>query len=339
VSDVLVVSMSGEKERVAPLVKGLKAAGLSVWWDGDLAAGEHRQQSIAAELAVARCVVVVWTTASVGPAGEVVQDVAARAKARGILLPVRLDRVTEPLGFGQIQSLDLVRWNGRPRNRRFQEVAAAARTIVSGKTLPPGQRTGRLLRRLAGGTIFVTVFLALLSFFSDVQSILAPVCRVAGVRTVCSRWGLGGVPTPAEETAWVARVPGDCTALRAYLSRFPNGAYAEEAGRKLLAAETAVTERWRAAEEQRPQLRVRPTFDPLASEKAARADALARAAADAEELACAGYKAGLFRLLDVAVEVRNWDCSPRHGGFVCGFDGLAVCRVQARTLERREICR
>jgi hypothetical protein len=337
-SDVLVASPIEEGARVAPLVDGLRAAGFSIWWDGDLAGGEHRQQKITSELAAARCVVVVWTTASVGPAGELVQDVASRAKERGILLPVRLDRVTEPLGFGQIRSLDLTRWNGRPRNRRFKEVVAAARAIVAGNLRPRPATEHRLLRRLAGITVSLAILLPLLSFFSDVHEILAPACQVVGVRAVCARWGIGGVPTPAEEMAWAARKEGDCSALRAYLVRFPGGGHAEEAQRKLLAAQTKVTERWEA-QEHSPVLRVLAEHKPFSSQAEAQADALVRAAADAE-LVCAPYKSlEYYRLRAATAKVVKWACEPSRGGFICGFDGQAICKVEARKREHREVCR
>lgn len=336
-SDVLVASLSEEGTRVAPLVTGLRAAGLSVWWDGDLAGGEHRQQRIASELEAARCVVVVWSAASVGPAGELVQDVAARAKTRGILLPVRLDRVAEPLGFGQIRSLDLSRWNGKPRNRRFKEVVAAARAIVAGHPRSQPRVEPRLLRRLAGVTISLALLLPALSFVSDLHEILEPVCQVAGIRAVCARWGLGGVPTPAEEAAWAARKPGDCSALGEHLARFPNGGYAEEAKGKLLAAQTEVTERWEA-QEHSLVLIVPAEHKPLPSEAEARADALARAGAEAE-LVCAGYKAGSYQLRAATAKVVEWNCDPSRGGFICGFKGQAVCQVEARKREQREVCR
>jgi TIR domain len=99
-SDILLASLPGEAARVAPLAAGLRAAGLSVWWDADLAAGEDRQQVIAEKLAAARCVIAVWTVASVGPAGALVQDVAARALARRVLLslPSRTRAARRPGG-------------------------------------------------------------------------------------------------------------------------------------------------------------------------------------------------------------------------------------------------
>lgn len=334
-SDVLVASLK-EEARIAPLVEGLRAAGLSVWWDGDLAGGEHREQRIASELTAARCVVVVWTTASVGPAGALVQDVADQAKERGILLPVLFDQVTQPLGFRQIQPLDLVRWNGRPRHGRFKKLVAAARAIIAGNQKAQPRAERRFLRWLAGA-FSVAVLLPMLSFFSDIHEILAPVCQVPGVRAACAHWGLGGVPTPAEEAAWTARKPGDCSALREHLARFPNGGYVEEAKGKLLAVRTEVTERWEAQEHPLP-LHVYAADKPLPSQEAAQADALARSGT-AADLVCAPYKLGGYRLRAATAKVVEWRCSPSRSGFLCGFDGQAICQVEARTREQREVCR
>ena len=337
-SDVLVALLKeGGGVNRSPLVEGLRAAGLTVWWDGDFAGGEHRHR-IASELEAARCVVAVWTTTSVGPAGALVQDVADQAQKRSILLPVLLDPVTQPLGFRQIQPLDLVRWNGRPRHGRFKKLVAAVRAIVGGHQRVPPRVGRRLLRRVAGAAISLAILLPVLSFFSDLHELLAPVCQVAGVRAACASWGLGGVPTPAEEKAWAALEPGDCSALRAHLARFPDGGYAEEAKGKLLAMQTEVTERWET-QEPSPVIRVLAEHKPFPSLAEAQADALVRAAADAE-LACAPYKSlDFYRLRAAAAKVVKWDCEPSRGGFICGFDGQAICKVAARKREQREVCR
>jgi hypothetical protein len=334
-SDLLIAALPEEAKRIVPLVAGLRAAGFSVWSEADLAGGEHRSRTIAEKLAAARCVVVVWTTASVKTAGaELVQDVAARARERGVLLPVRLDRVDVPLSFGQLRILDLAQWNGKPRHRRFKEVVAAARAIVDGRPQPSAikNRLGWLAwAALASGLA------TLLSLFADLQAVTQPVCRVPGIHAVCARWGLGGVPSPAEAAAWAARLPGDCAALRAHLARFPQGAYAEEAERRLQAARSETSERWTVEPPHRLDLAVRPTLEPWAGEDAARADAMARSG-QAAERACAGYRNAPFRLLRATAEVEHWNCLPRTGGVICGFDGQAVCEVEVRAREQRLIC-
>jgi hypothetical protein len=260
---------------------------------------------------------------------------AARAKERGILLLVHLDQVDAPLGFGQIQSLDLIQWNGRPRNRRFKQVVATVRAMVSGKPKPEVQNAHSLRRWLAGAA--VALALPLMSFFSDAHELLAPVCQIPGVHAACSRWGLGGVPTPEEEAAWTSRKPGDCSVLREHLRRFPDGAYASEAEHRLHAFETESVERWQAKEWPLP-LHVYAADEPLPSQEAAKADALARSGVDADGV-CAGYKAAGYRLRAATAKVVKWQCSPSRGGFLCGFDGQAVCQVEVPAREQREVCR
>jgi hypothetical protein len=44
--------------------------------------------------------------------------------------------VQEPLGFGEVQSLDLVNWHGNAEDPRFCDVVAAASALVAGKRAP-----------------------------------------------------------------------------------------------------------------------------------------------------------------------------------------------------------
>jgi hypothetical protein len=98
-------------DRVEPLVKAL-ARQLNVWWDRDIPPGATWRWTIQRELEKARCVVVLWTVNSVQR--EFVWSEVERAKARGVLLPVKLDANTKiPLGFDQRQTVDLTTWNGR----------------------------------------------------------------------------------------------------------------------------------------------------------------------------------------------------------------------------------
>lgn len=334
-TEVFISYKREDEARVAPIVEGLRGAGLSVWWDRDIGGGEPWRQTIGEQLTAARCVVVVWSEISVGPAGEFVQDEAGRAKARGALLPVRIDRVGEPLGFGEVQSLDLVDWRGNPRDWRFENVVAAARAIVAGRPRPRPVRPGRRAR-LAAWASGLGLAATMVGFVTNLVGLQKPLCKIPGVRAVCAAWGLGGVATKEEAALWARRAPGDCAGLRGYLERFPKGAYAEEAGRRLQAARTTEIVRW-VPQEQRLPLTVRATLAPLADEHAARNDARSRALIEARR-ACEGLEAGEFRLASATAEAQSWRCLSRGTGAVCGFDGRAVCRVEARHLDPREVC-
>lgn len=336
-TDIFLSYKREDEARVEPIAEGLRGAGLSVWWDRDIPGGQAWRQSISEQLETARCVIVIWSETSVGPLGEFVHDEAGRARARGVLVPVRIDRITEPLGFGEIQSLDLVEWRGNTRDLRFQNLVAAAKAVVAGGPRPrpmTPSRRARLLAAWGGGLGLVAT---LLGFGADLVGFQKPLCKIPGIHGMCASWGLGGIPTEEEESLWAKRVPGDCEILQDYLARFPKGAYAGEADRLIQAAVPVEDESW-SPQEQRLPLVVRSTFAPLASENAARTDALARAETEAART-CKGFDGGEYRLVSATAEAQGWRCSARGSGWICGFDGEAVCQVEARKITQRKVCK
>lgn len=109
-ADVFLRHKSDDKPRIRPLLEGLLTAGLSVWSDRDTPGGVPWRQTIEAELEAAGCVLACWSEVSV--ASEWVLEEAERAKARGVLLRLRIDAVEAPFGFAGRQVLDLVGWRG-----------------------------------------------------------------------------------------------------------------------------------------------------------------------------------------------------------------------------------
>jgi hypothetical protein len=81
-SHAFVSCKSEDMERVARLANALERCGLDVWWDRYLRGGENWHAQIQTALETAKCVVVVWTRASVGPAGDFVRDEARAGKQR-----------------------------------------------------------------------------------------------------------------------------------------------------------------------------------------------------------------------------------------------------------------
>jgi TolB-like protein/Tfp pilus assembly protein PilF len=129
-SDVFVSYKAEDRARVRPLVDALEADGLSVWWDAHIGGGDEWRETIARHLDEARVVVVVWSKRSVGPEGRFVRDEAARGLRRGAYLPVRIDKVDPPLGFGETQALPLSGWKGNRSDPRYAAVANAVRAIT-----------------------------------------------------------------------------------------------------------------------------------------------------------------------------------------------------------------
>ncbi len=191
------------------------------------------------------------------------------------------------------------------------------------------RRTLNLLLALLG----LAISLAAMS-----EALQRPLWKIPGLRALCAAWRICGAPTREEQALWAGRATGSCDGLQAYLDRFPNGAFAEEAERRLHASRTVTIADWRPQEHRFP-LTVRPTFESLPSEAAARADALKRGAAEAASL-CLEFNTGEYRLLAAEAEpgAEGWRCSARGVGTVCGFDGRVLCRVEARHARERRVC-
>jgi TolB-like protein/Flp pilus assembly protein TadD len=155
-SQVFVSYKAEDRPRAALIVAALEAEGLSVWWDQHIEPGSHWRESIAQSLMTAPCVIVLWTEASVGAGGRFVQDEAGRAQQRGVYLPVRLDQVDPPLGFGEQQCVSMFGWRGSRTAPEFQTLKAAAQAMLAGEPAPtpitpspPGRVVDR--RLLLGG--------------------------------------------------------------------------------------------------------------------------------------------------------------------------------------------
>ncbi|NIJ06683.1 serine/threonine-protein kinase [Sphingomonas vulcanisoli] len=128
--DIFISYKAEDRARVRPLVDVLIADGFSVWWDAQIEGGASWRQSIQERLDSAKCVIVVWSERSVTAAGHFVHDEASRAQRRGLYLPVRIDPVEPPIGFGEAQAIDLIRWKGGRADPRYQHIADCVRTMI-----------------------------------------------------------------------------------------------------------------------------------------------------------------------------------------------------------------
>ena len=328
-SDVFVSYKREDEIRVARLVRALEKQGLSVWWDRGLAGGEHWRTGIEAALEAARCVVVVWTCNSVGAQGGFVKDEAGRGAARGLLVPVLMDKVQPPLGFGELQAIDLARWRGSTRDPFFQDLVAAIRAKLEGRPVPASKGPmRRLLNRLLAGGLASAALVAGGAFANNTLNLQNQICGMGkGLSDTCGALGLGSRPERAERLAWAQRPRGDCNALRTHIQRFPEGAYRATADALINARQVSAVEQWTPV--QRPlTLHVGRDVPPSASEAAARGAALERARSKAERLCRDFLATGLFRYRGADANAREWNCTSVHGGVVCELEGLALCDLE-----------
>jgi serine/threonine-protein kinase len=132
-ADVFVSYKAEDRRRVKPLVEALQGDGFSVWWDEQIGGGATWRHEIETELNAAKCVIVVWSNRSVGPDGTFVQDEATRAQQRHVYVPVLIDKVHLPLGFGETQALPLIGWHGSRSDTKYAAVLSAVRRNVGGE--------------------------------------------------------------------------------------------------------------------------------------------------------------------------------------------------------------
>lgn len=123
--DVFISYAREDRATAQALAGALSAAGLNVWWDRQIVGGQDFTDVIAERLGAAQRVLVLWSRASVG--SSFVRDEAAHARDAGKLLPLRIDEVRPPLGFGTIHTLDLLDWRGDTDSAAWADLIAALR--------------------------------------------------------------------------------------------------------------------------------------------------------------------------------------------------------------------
>ena len=128
-ADIFLSYASEDRERIIPLVEVFEAEGFSVWWDRHIGPGASFDLEIERELALASCVVVVWSDHSLRK--DWVRDEADEGLERGILVPVRIDDVRPPLGTRRVQMADLKMWP-EAEPEQLQQLSDSIRSLVGG---------------------------------------------------------------------------------------------------------------------------------------------------------------------------------------------------------------
>lgn len=252
-------------------------------------ARKHRDR-----LDAAKVVIVCWTRASIGPDGGFVRDEASRAKGR--LVPVMLERgVRLPLGFGQVQAIDLSHWHGNARDPFFQDLVVLLRARLAGAPAPkPKGPAHRALRRFVYGGGLATAALALTGFLWSTPAAREGICTLPVAQPTLSR--------------------GCC---RAGFTQ------------KSFVRDTAYTP---APVDKASYLR--QSEQSFASEAAARLDVAARLNDDVA-LLCAIGDQQFERVASVTAVLTRYDCRKTAAGWTCAADYRATCAVERREIVQR----
>lgn len=124
-NDIFISYAKENRTKAKKLAAVFEAQGYSVWWDRKISLGETFSKVIQEELERSKCVVVMWSKASV--TSEWVEIEAAKGKQRGILIPVLIEDVAQdiPIEFIRMQAARLVNWDGNISDPEFNALLRA----------------------------------------------------------------------------------------------------------------------------------------------------------------------------------------------------------------------
>ncbi|MEA3057999.1 MAG: hypothetical protein QOF34_814 [Sphingomonadales bacterium] len=127
----------GDQAQAQRLAAALQRAGYIVWWDALIEGGTRYAATIDEALQAADAVLVLWSRNSIE--SDWVRDEAAQGRDRRRLVPLSLDGTHPPLGFRQIQAIDLSGWRGRADSPQVNAIRRAVATAMGQE--PPVPRT------------------------------------------------------------------------------------------------------------------------------------------------------------------------------------------------------
>ena len=137
-ADVFISYASAEKDKARLIAESLEAAGFSVWWDRALKPGETFDKVIQREIDAAKAIIVLWTRTSVE--SQWVREEADVGRKRDALVPILMEAVEPPIGFGRVQAANLADWDGDPKAHDWEEVVESVQKLVGRAAQPGWQR-------------------------------------------------------------------------------------------------------------------------------------------------------------------------------------------------------
>lgn len=134
-ADVFISYAREDRSRAEELASAIVAKGWTVWWDHRIPVGKSFSSVIEAELAAARCVLVIWSGSAVK--SEWVKNEAAEGTQRNILVPVRIEDVQIPFQFRHLHTADLTQWRPGVVSRELEACFSAIGSLVEPSAAAP----------------------------------------------------------------------------------------------------------------------------------------------------------------------------------------------------------
>ena len=133
-----------DQAKALPVIQAIEAAGFKVWWDGMLEVGSTFLETTEEALETASAVVVLWSKTSV--ASHWVRDEATSGRERSRLVPLSLDGTIPPLGFRQVQFIDIQSWSGDPNAPSMLELYSVLEELHGRPARTPEERAKALTK-------------------------------------------------------------------------------------------------------------------------------------------------------------------------------------------------
>jgi len=127
-TDVFISYARADRLHAERIADELQQHGWSVWWDRKILGGDTFDKTIQQALNDARCVVVLWSAASIDSGW--VKDEAAEGKRRNILVPVIVDDVGIPIGFRQVQAVTILGAAKETDRSKFADLLASVEAVL-----------------------------------------------------------------------------------------------------------------------------------------------------------------------------------------------------------------
>ena len=128
-SDIFISYSRSDRATAQTLANALQRENWSVWWDPKIPPGKAFDEVIDQALEKAKCVIVLWSKASVK--SRWVKAEAAEGNRRGILLPALIeDDAKIPLEFRYTQASRLTDWRGEAEHTEFGTLRAAVSELL-----------------------------------------------------------------------------------------------------------------------------------------------------------------------------------------------------------------
>ena len=169
-NDIFISYANADRAVAQSLADALDALGWSVWWDREILFGQPFDHAIEEQLNRARCVIVLWSPASVN--SRWVKTEAAAAADRDRLIPVLIEDVPIPFEFKRIQTAMLPGWRGDREQPEFVRLVESVRHMLEQPARPQrGQAPARStvagspwwrLKWAGGGAALLLVIVALI---------------------------------------------------------------------------------------------------------------------------------------------------------------------------------